>query len=338
MNINRRIAVVSLTRQGAELAFKVSNVLEDLDVDVYYQKKFKFSSGIAFENFRNLIQNIFSEYSAIIFIMSTGIVVRSIASLIDSKDRDPAILVMDEKGTNIISLLSGHIGGANDMARLLANKINANPIITTASDVSNKPCVDTIAIRNDLIIDDLTCAKVITAMFVNGLGIKVVDEWNILFDENFPETYEAEGYLVVSNLKNLDLDKPYAKLIPKNLVLGMGCRKGVEFENIKEAIESVFDSNNLDIRALKMISTVSVKSNEKGIIGASEYYGVPLKIYEIEELEKTELKFTQSQFVKNTIGTGAVAEPCGFLGSQGGEMLVQKTIIDNITLSIWREF
>ena len=130
-----KIAIISITENGKEL----SNIIKD-----YLIKNPRFIKiDIYFKNVKNTINNIFFKYDAIIGIMATGILIRSIANQITSKDKDPAILSIDEKGQSVISLLSGHLGGANELTNIISEIINAKPIITTATDINNKLSIDT---------------------------------------------------------------------------------------------------------------------------------------------------------------------------------------------------
>ena len=148
MNLeDKKIAILSITNGGREKALEIKNHLKN--TDAFFIKKdndYKNEQIIVVnKSLKEFVSEIFDKYDYLIFIMATGIVVRTIAPLVVSKFSDPAILVMDEKGHNIISLLSGHMGGANEMTLYISNLINSNPVITTATDVNKKSSLDMIA-------------------------------------------------------------------------------------------------------------------------------------------------------------------------------------------------
>ena len=149
---NNELAVWALTSQGADLGAKIAKGLPN--VDLYFSAKLKkpAAPSLAFSNLSNALQKQFNKYQGHIFIMSSGIVVRMIAPLIKNKIKDPAVVVMDEKGRHAISLLSGHIGGANELAQKIGRLIGAEPVITTATDVNDLPAIDLWAQKKDLFI------------------------------------------------------------------------------------------------------------------------------------------------------------------------------------------
>ena len=148
---NNEIAIICITQNGKNLALRLQSELKE--GHVYFVKKKsedelqEFSKGVIriYEKLKDFVPTIFNKYRYIVFIMATGIVVRTIAPLIQSKFEDPAVIVTDERGTNVISLLSGHMGGANEMTLYISHLIGANPVITTATDVNNKSSLDMMA-------------------------------------------------------------------------------------------------------------------------------------------------------------------------------------------------
>ncbi|QSX08820.1 cobalt-precorrin 5A hydrolase [Alkalibacter rhizosphaerae] len=330
------LGVMALTKKGCALARRVENLVPDRPVTLYLPEKWTLGTEVGYSFFRETVEKALSSHAGVLFIMATGIVVRSIAPMLDSKDKDPAVLVMDEGGVHVISLLSGHLGGANDLARKLGRWLGAQPVITTASDVSDKHAVDVLALKYDLILKDLEGAKVITSLFVNDEPVKVVDPFGYMNKETFPSCQEPKGILVVSSQRNITMDLPFVQLIPKDLVVGLGCRKDIPFETIKRALLETFEENNLDLDGLALMATVDIKAEEAGILETVQWLDITLVVLSRDQLARTEEKFVQSSFVKKTIGTGAVAEPCGYIASKNGTLLVPKTIKDGVTLSIWR--
>ena len=262
--------------------------------------------------------------------MASGIVIRKIASLIGTKDKDPAVLLIDEGKHFVISLLSGHLGGANELTHSLANILKLVPVITTSSDVTGKIAVDTISQKINAELEDLKSAKDVTSLIVNGQKVNILLPKNVkVSDKN-----SADGFILVSNKKNIE----YTRIYPKNLILGIGCKKDTKAEDILSAIEDCLDKNNLDIKSVKKIATVDVKENEQGLIDATKFLNLDLEIISRDEIKKVQNQFEGSDFVEKTVGVSAVSEPVALLSSTGnGKFLVMKAKYNGITISIYEE-
>lgn len=336
MTKNTSLAIVALTRKACALARYVKDLAPDREVDLFLSEKWAKNDEEGFASFKDTAERVFDGYEDILFIMATGIVVRSIAGLLESKSTDPAVLVMDEGANHVISLVSGHLGGANKLAVEIGKWTGASPVITTASDVSGKHAVDMLAVKYGLVLKDMEMAKRITSLFVDGEDVKVVDPLGYLREEAFPQSIRPKGALLVSHQATPTIPMPCAQLIPKDLVLGMGCRKGIPYDKVKEAMEETFLENNLAMEALSSLATVDIKGEEPAFLLVRDRLKIPMHIFSSEQIDETKTLFVQSDFVKKTLGTGAVAEPCGYLGSNKGDLLVGKTIKDGVTLSIWR--
>lgn len=338
-------AVITLTKGGLNQAHAVSNKLleQDIETDIYTLPKWdKKKVNIIDGRLENFIGRIFNSYDILLFVMATGIVVRVIAKYIEHKSKDPGVLVMDENGEFVISLLSGHLGRANDMTKLLATLIEASPVITTASDVKGSVAVDTLSMELGCYIENLEEAKNITALIVNDemVGIDSSININIPLPSNIIELgndddQKVKGIIYISNKKQLHSEKSMVQLIPKNIITGIGCRKGVLGEIIIDGIKSTLNKLNIHEKSIKCITTVDIKENEAGIIEAAQYFNVPLEIVSREDIRRVEDKFDGSEFVRNTIGVKAVCEPCGYITSNYGSCIMEKKACGGMTISIW---
>ncbi len=125
------------------------------------------------KNIKETLNNIFNSYDCIIGVMATGIMIRNICTLIKNKNEDPAVLVIDEMGKHVISLISGHLGGANDFSIKIADIIDAEPIITTSTDINNKLGIDSLARRYYLKIDDISKIKYINSALINNEQVEI---------------------------------------------------------------------------------------------------------------------------------------------------------------------
>lgn len=339
-----KLAIVTLTKGGLNTAKKVKDSLED-SVDIFSKSEFN-GKDIKRINgsLRDFVGEIFYKYEFILFIMATGIVVRVIAPYIKDKTRDPGIMVMDEKGKFIISLLSGHLGGANSYTEKIAKKIDATGVITTASDVLGLISVDMLAKKLNCKMESLKKAKDITSDIVNEKKVGIISDIPINLQD-----YEKIKIINRENIKLFDsiiyitnkvLEKPHFRsiqLIPRNIVIGVGCRRGTKTENIIEAIKRVLVELNLRSDSIKCLTSVDIKKDEPGILEAGEYFDVDVQFIDRDKIKIIEDKFEGSNFVKKTIGVAAVSEPCGYISSNRGKCIMKKRKFKGITLSVWED-
>lgn len=336
-----KIACLSFTQNGKELGKKLEDLSkENRQYIIHHYANEEVEGGI-----KSILKSIWKENDGLVFISSTGIAVRMINPYIKDKTIDPAVVVVDDCKRFSISLLSGHLGGANELADWIGEKINATPVITTASDNRRIEAVDLFAQKNNYYMEDMISIKNITAMMVNGKNIGIYSEENKIID--YPNLIILEdldyipsnidGVIIVSSqkIKPLNYGIPITYLRPKNINIGIGCRKGIEGSRIIEAIKKALHEGNLSDKSIKAIGTVEVKKDEKGIIEAAKYFNCLMKIFTIDEIREVEDIFEKSEFVKDTIGVYSVSEPSAYL--LGGKMVTSKSKYNGITISISKE-
>jgi len=334
-----RTAIYCVSKTGYKTCLKVKeNVYNNLHI--YVSVRVANLLNLENENIENLfiinervpilLEKIFNKYDLHIFVAATGAVVRIIEGKFKSKDTDPAVITIDDHANFVISLLSGHLGGANEECKKIASGIGAIPVITTASDVGGKIAVDTLSQKIKAKLNDLDGAKRVTSLIVNGENVSLHLPKNIVnHDEN------SAGAIIVSNRKNIEI----SKIIPQNIFIGIGCKRGVSKEHIIEKLKYAMDKQNLELSAIKMAASAWVKSDETGLLEAMKELDIPIKFFEKEEILKLEdLIEEKSEYVKKTIGVYGVSEPCAFLASSGkGAFLAKKIKLDGMTLSIFEE-
>ena len=268
---------------------------------------------------------------ALIFVSSCGIAVRSIAPFIVSKTSDPAVIAIDETGRFAVSLLSGHIGGANALARRIAEAIGAEPVITTATDVNGRFSVDSWAETHGFAISDMGMAKKVSAAILEG---------DVPVKSDLPITGElpaglkfGEGETGVYLTYRTDTPFPNTlRLVPKCLHIGIGCRRGISKEAIENAADRVFSDNGLDMRAIKSAASIDIKSGEAGLIEFCRGAGLPISFYSAERLNGLRGEFSSSDFVKSVAGTDCVSERAAMMGAD--ELIVKKTAMDGVTIAV----
>ena len=275
---------------------------------------------------------LFRESDALIFICATGIAVRLVAPYLESKTTDPAILVIDDQGRNVISLLSGHIGGANDLAREIAKLIDATPVITTATDGAGKFSCDSWAVKHNCEISSMDAAKEISAKILES-DIKISSEYTL--PKCLPGgLIPGEGDIFIGIHKN----PAKLCLIPKIVTVGIGCRRDTPATKIIDTVKDVLSENYIDGKAICGIASIDIKKDEEGLLACAEYFSVPIKFYNAQTLSDIQGEFEESEFVKETTGVGNVCERAAVC--EGGRLIVGKTAKDGITGAVavkdWR--
>lgn len=282
----------------------------------------------------------FFKADAIVFFCAMGIAVRSISKLLGHKSADPAILVVDETGKYCIPILSGHMGGANEFARNIASVIGAIPVITTATDCEEKFAIDEFARKNQLIISDWKLAKYISAGILEGRILNIRSDIEIVGNtpkevmvvEKFDEKAEQCGKAIISNRIADSNANNILQLIPKNVVVGIGCRKNASCEKIENAIkEALCEAGILKESVFKIVS-IDLKKNESGILELCSKWNLLFDTYSAEELNEVAGKFESSQFVKKITGVDNVCERSAALA--GGKVIYRKKAFDEVTVAL----
>jgi cobalt-precorrin 5A hydrolase len=287
--------------------------------------------------------------------MSTGIVVRVIAPCIVSKTRDPAVVVMDEKGRHVISLLSGHIGGANRLAVAISEKLHAAPVITTATDLHQVPAIDVIALDNGLFIENPEAIKTISMAFLNRTPVYLHDPYHRLehaaLDNMIPLTVEinppgraaaatstagqASSPAVVVDDRRMRFPDSSLILRPKSLIAGMGCNRNTSANEIRAFLVNKMEAFSLSLNSLSCIATIDIKSDETGLLDVARSLDISIRFFTREELSRIDSP-NPSETVKQHIGVPSVCEAAAVLASEKGELIVPKQISPNVTLAIAR--
>lgn len=345
-------AVIALTKNGSRLACRVG---KRLGADIYLKQEFAVeavSEGTQTVSeitggFTSFIGELMKRYEGLIFIMACGIVVRAVAPHLEDKTSDPAVVVMDEKGRYAVSLLSGHIGGANALAEEVALVTSGQAVITTATDVNGVISFDVFAKENDLIIENIGELKYISSELANGGKVGLLSDKKVVVntgnvvrvgmnpEENFTGNDKLNNHVVLSSREDIrPAGGNVLYLRPRCLVLGIGCKKGVAAKDIRNAVEDFMMKNNRSIFSLKCAATVEIKRDEPGIVEFCREQELELKIVFREEIKKVEDSFSSSAFVRKNIGVGSVAEPCSVLAVPGARLICPKTVYSGITLAL----
>lgn len=355
------VAVYALTRQGLELACRVC--ADFAQVDLYLPESLR-GQSIPLSRadvrwFRRLNEAVrlgFQQYNCHVFITAAGIAVRAIAPHLRGKDRDPAVLVLDQRGRFVISLLSGHIGGANALAVRISERIGAQPVITTATDVEGLPALDLLAVERGLAIADLRAAKAVSAALLAGERVRLYDPgnhlgifgsvWEPLFtamdEPPIPGNIcnNADAVVMVSTKAFPAVEEPGSRLLllhPRVLCAGIGCRKGAAAQDILAAIDAVLAESGLAAASLASLASIEAKRDEPGLLEAARRLDLPVHFYSAERLAAYPVSRPSAK-VREVFGINGVCEPAALAGAeesgQGARLLREKRVSRGVTVAI----
>ena len=290
-------------------------------------------------------EEMFSQKRALVFVGATGIAVRAIAPWVKDKLTDPPVVVMDELGHFAIPLLSGHVGGANELALQLAGWVGAVPVITTATDINGLFAGDVFAARNKLEITDRQAAKAVSASLLEGRKVGFFDDfrqltvWKGLEDGKLPVGFVSSpcrwNVWITLHRKGERMaalsDTSYLCLVPRAVVLGVGCRKGIGERELTDRVRQVLEENHIDESAVKALATIDIKRQEPAITALAAERGWQLRTYSADELSQVAGSFEESEFVRAQVKVGNVCERAACAG--GGRLILHKQAGAKITVA-----
>ena len=332
VRLRMKVSIIAFTDNGMEIAYKLSNSLsESNDVDFARCGKGALSTWT---------EEHFSTNDALIFIGAIGIALRAIAPYIKTKTKDPAVVVVDELGQFSIPILSGHIGGANELALQIAEDLGSIPVITTATDINSVFAVDTWAKSQGLQILNPECIKLVSSKLLKGESVHVKSDYPI--QGNLPKNVYLNdledsnaGYDVIITHKDLENERKNDTLllVPQIITVGIGCRKDISFEAIESSILNIIESENYHILAINALASIDKKANEKGILEFAKKYDLPFNTYSAEELNSLEGDFTKSEFVKSVVEVDNVCERSAIKESNG-KLIRRKDTCDGAGVTV----
>jgi len=344
-SLTRPIKILALTQKGAALARRLSLGLPG--ASSWLPKALAGEPGDqAFSRLSEAFREAFERGDNLVCVMAAGIVVRGIAPYLKGKDTDPAVVVVDEAGRFAVSLLSGHLGGANELARRVAKVLGGAAVITTATDVQGLPALDLLAVQQGLTIENLGGVRPIHMALLEGRPVRLVDPEGFLYGElsAYPELFSLEpdldralngpGPTVYVGFRERDWPPEWLRLRPRNLVAGMGCHKGTSAEELLEFIKHTFEQEELSPLSLKALATIEAKKEEPGLRMAARGLGVEFLWFTATELEDIPVP-NPSPRVARHMKVASVSEAAA-LKAGGVELIVTKQKSPNATLAVAR--
>lgn len=289
----------------------------------------------------------FERADALVFFTAAGIAVRCIAPFVSDKFHDPAVLVVDESARFVIPLLSGHAGGANRLAGIIAKALDSQPVITTATDGRGLFAVDVFAVENGLVISDRTKAKRISSRLLAGEEAAVFSDCAgklrlsnsslrkclNRYGKGTVQAADRAGADIILSFRQLPEDPADALyLIPRILTLGIGCRKGTARDRISDAVLEMLEKNGIFRQAVSGIASIDLKKNEAGLLAFAKEWQLPIIFYTADELRAVSGDFVPSSFVESVTGVDNVCERSAvLLAGKNGGLLISKHKKDGVT-------
>lgn len=351
-----RVSVISFTENGKRLSEKIAKICRqddhknggELELFLYTKcsvcRETDVSEAVFVEtSLRAWTGKQMQERNALLFIGACGIAVRAAAPFITDKLQDGPVLVMDERGKYIIPVLSGHVGGANELAAYLAEKMGAEPVITTATDVNQKFAVDVFAKKNGFLIGNRDGIVKVSSKVLAGEEITMAVEPG-------HESSPPEGILLIPYppVESVDVvitseEKEFEAAIllkPKEYVIGLGCRRGKSAEEIDSFIRKKLKELGISVSQIAALASISQKRDEEGIIRWCQKERIDFLTYRAEELQQVEGDFKGSSFVKTQVGVDNVCERAALKACGTGELIASKYAENGMTIAVakreWR--
>ena len=297
------------------------------------------------ESLQEFTGKVFQSYDALIVVGACGIAVRAIAPWVRDKFTDPAVLAVDEGGQFVVSLLSGHVGGANELTLRTAEALGAVPVISTATDVNGLFAVDVFARENELVIGDRRLAKEYSAALLAGRRLPVYSMLPVVGEippeleliSDLDEFLRRPGIKAAISWKQLGRSVQNQRilyLIPRDLTLGLGCKKEADPEQFQAQAEEILTKEGIFPEALRSAASIDLKKNEEAICRFVKAYGLPYHCYTKEELNAVPGSFSESEFVKKTVGVGCVCERAEVReAGENAALILPKTAGGGMTLA-----
>jgi cobalt-precorrin 5A hydrolase len=337
-----KTAVFALTERGLPLAKRIAAALNSA---VVFEPSSLVKGGLKKE-----ASKAFRRFDALVFISAVGIAIRCVALLLKGKHLDPAVVGVDERGRFAISLLSGHMGGANRLTERVAKAVGATPVITTATDIWDLPSVEEMAEGLSLAIEDPKKIKAVNSAIIKAEKVFVIDGNGTRREEikgkfkgvftcrrAFPQRLGPNEACVLVSSRLESIPSPFAErtlvLRPREIIAGVGCGKGTPKAMIKKALVEAFTAAGLSPLSIRSFATIDIKKNERGLKALAKEFAAPIEVYGAKELNKVKYPSRPSNAVMKATGAGAVAEPAALISSGAKRLCLKKTKIGHVTIA-----
>jgi cobalt-precorrin 5A hydrolase len=347
-----KVSVLAITKNGIKIGLKLKKISSSWRI--YAPSKFSDNdTQIEWysEPTSNKIEELFKTNDALVCIFSLGAVIRLVSPYIKDKKTDPAVLVIDDKAKFVISVLSGHIGGANQLTENIAEKLGGTAVITTAADVNKTIAVDLLGKEFGWEIEDDSTVTKISAFMVNEEEIGVFQDagnknwWNKKLPINVIiyssieelEKSQAKGFLIITDkeIVNQEILKNSVVYRPPTLVVGVGLHGNTTKETIREGLNDCLKKYKLSAKSIAKLVSIKKPQDVQGLIDLGNEMNVPVEYFEKEELAQIEIP-NPSEMVQAFEGTPSVSEAAAIKSSTGQLVVEKQKFPPNLTIAIAR--
>jgi len=290
---------------------------------------------------RQFVQSRFADCDGLVFIGAAGIAVRMVAPLLKSKEQDPAVVVLDELGRFVVPILSGHLGGANELAARISAYLGAVPVITTATDVHRKFAVDVWSRKIGAAIGDVSKIKYISRAVLAGELVGLVSDFPV--SGPLPAGIVTDAGLKTGIYVSLsETKRPFPTtlhVIPRIVTVGVGCRRGTDPQAFEAFVLDTLARFDISLKAVEKLTSIDLKKNEACILNFCDKHKILFETYAAEELAALSGSFTPSPFVRRAVGVDNVCERSAICRNKG-TLLVRKQVQNGMTVAVacrrWR--
>lgn len=330
------VSIISFTDRGRMLSARIAHCLSD-DCVTQYAKAEGF---VPYPSVCDFAQRAMASDDAVIFVGAVGIAVRAVAPYVRGKDIDPAVLVIDENGCFVIPILSGHIGGANRLAQMLAEALRATAVITTATDGRGVFAADSWAVQHGCIVRNIDCIRHVSGALLRGERIGMQSEFPIsgALPEGLTTDEQPESGILLSIFEREKYPFTHTlQIIPRIVHVGVGCRRDAPPDKLTCWAAEILRELHIDLRAVASVSSIDRKADEPAVLALAQAWDVPMRFYTAQELDEVPGDFPPSAFVRKTTGTDNVCQRAAARASKNGRCLLGKTAYDGMTISVYQE-
>ncbi len=341
------ITVFAVTDKGLALAGRISSIYPDVVVSG--------PDDIKRGGLRAAVKEAFSSSRALFFIGAMGIAVRMVAPLLKGKHLDPAVVVMDDSARFVISLISGHLGGANELARELAAMYCAQPVITTATDAAGLACAEDISKAFSLVIQDVKKIKCVNSAILKGTAVLVLDADRariramrarfkgagpLRFSTRYPASGEFGAVISITPFEASGvppaLEERTLVMRPKEFVLGIGCGKGVSAKEVRLAVDAALEKTGVSPLSIRSVATIEIKGNEPGLLRFASKAGLDISCFSAAELDRIRPPSGRSKIVYARTGTGSVCESAALISAGVKRIWLRKQKTGRVSVALAR--
>lgn len=331
-----RVACIAFTQRGLALACILRDALsaQGDEVAVSCPARLCADTGAqAFESLQVWAEQAWSCANALLFVSACGIATRAIAPLVRDKFEDPAVVCVDEAASFVIPLLSGHVGGANELARRVAAACGAQAVVTTATDVNDVFAVDEWAKEQGLVMLDREEAKRVSMELLEGRPVGFASD--VPFAGDLPGGVVMGGCVAGFSVSYDAHKRPFAhtlRLVPHNVVVGVGCKRGTSAEGILRLVDTCLEEAGIASEAVCAFASIDVKADEPGLVEAAQERGWDMRFYSAEQLAAVPGTFSSSAFVYQTVGVDNVCERAAC--AEGARLLLGRRSGQGVTVAL----